>query len=264
MAGSFVDLPVHSFYSDGSMSPDEIVEAALANNVGLLAIADHDLIEGSLSVRELCKACGIKYIPAVEIDSFENGKNFHILAYGFDIHDKEFCDFLSHTRFLLDELGVKLIEVMHSDYDSVSLADYMDFSSVFLVQSSISLFRISSDIMPFGSHHVNTLKWYTPFDAPRVIFSIKFCEGAVVEGGYSKKHLTDHSKENPERFLTETCRAELTHFPAILPFWIFGLFTPTIVIVFMLIYAVAVNMPCIITQRYNRIRLARVLKKHYT
>jgi glycosyl-4,4'-diaponeurosporenoate acyltransferase len=36
------------------------------------------------------------------------------------------------------------------------------------------------------------------------------------------------------------------------------------VILFMFIYAVAVNMPCIITQRYNRIRLARVLKKHYT
>ncbi|MFA7673131.1 MAG: glycosyl-4,4'-diaponeurosporenoate acyltransferase [Clostridia bacterium] len=88
--------------------------------------------------------------------------------------------------------------------------------------------------------------------------------GAIVKSGFSKKHLTDHSKENLERFQTETCRAELTHFLAILPFWIFGLFTPPIVILFMFIYAVAVNMPCIITQRYNRIRLARVLKKHYT
>ena len=128
MTGLFVDLHVHSFYSDGSMSPDEIVNAALKNNVGLLAIADHDLIEGSLSIRELCKANGIEYIPAVEIDSFENGKNYHILAYGFDVHDKEFCDFLGHTRFLLDESGVKLIEAMQSDYRNVSLTDYMNFS----------------------------------------------------------------------------------------------------------------------------------------
>lgn len=88
--------------------------------------------------------------------------------------------------------------------------------------------------------------------------------GAVIKGGFSKKHLNDHSQENLERFLMETCRAELQHFLAILPFWVFGLFTSPIVIPLMLIYAVAVNVPCIVTQRYNRIRLARVLKKHYT
>lgn len=128
MAGLFADLHVHSFYSDGSMSPDEIVEAALKSDVGVLAVADHDLLEGSLAVRKLCKKNGIVYIPAVEIDSLENGKNFHILAYGFDVHHKEFRDFLSHTRFLLDEASVRLIEAMQSDYGSLSLADFMDFA----------------------------------------------------------------------------------------------------------------------------------------
>jgi len=36
----YVDMHVHSYYSDGSMSPEEIVESAVANDVGILAVAD--------------------------------------------------------------------------------------------------------------------------------------------------------------------------------------------------------------------------------
>ena len=85
--------------------------------------------------------------------------------------------------------------------------------------------------------------------------------GAVVKDGFRKKHLTDYSKENLERFQIETCRAELQHILEILPFWVFGLFAPQIVIIYMLIYALVVNLPCVIVQRYNRLRLVRVLKK---
>ncbi len=84
--------------------------------------------------------------------------------------------------------------------------------------------------------------------------------GAVVKGGYKKKHLTDLSRENLERFITETCRAELSHILGIIPFWVFGLFAPRIIIMYMFLYAIAVNLPCIITQRYNRIRLVRVVR----
>ncbi len=85
--------------------------------------------------------------------------------------------------------------------------------------------------------------------------------GAVIVGGYRKKNLTDYSTENMERFLVESCRAELTHLLAILPFWIFGLFSPPIIILYMFIYALAVNLPCMIAQRYNRPRFLKILRK---
>jgi predicted metal-dependent phosphoesterase TrpH len=128
MENLFVDMHVHSFYSDGSMSPDEIVESACNNGVGILAVADHDVIEGSVEIKEACIKNKIKYIPAVEIDSVERGINFHILAYGFDMENKEFKDFINHTRFLLDENGPKLIEAMKADYSNISLSDYTDFT----------------------------------------------------------------------------------------------------------------------------------------
>mgnify|MGYP001298840671 CR=1 FL=1 len=83
---------------------------------------------------------------------------------------------------------------------------------------------------------------------------------AVVSGGYRKKNLTDFSAENLERFVVESCRGELTHLLAIFPFWVFGFIGPPILLWIMLAYALAVNAPCIIAQRYNRPRIQRLLK----
>ena len=83
---------------------------------------------------------------------------------------------------------------------------------------------------------------------------------AVTKNGYRKKNLRDFSEENLTLFLEETCRGELGHLLAILPFWVFGLFAPIQIIGFMFVYALLVNLPCIIAQRYNRPRIIRYLE----
>jgi len=124
----YADLHIHSYHSDGSLSPDEIVEAAVMSGVGVLAVADHDVIEGNLETAALCKDHGIACIPAVEIDVLDGQEPFHLLAYGFEPNDKEFRTFLSHIRFLLDESNVKLVEALAKEYDSISLPDYFDYT----------------------------------------------------------------------------------------------------------------------------------------
>lgn len=81
---------------------------------------------------------------------------------------------------------------------------------------------------------------------------------AVKKDGYKKKHLRDFSEENLTIFIEETCRGELGHLLAIIPFWVFGLFGPPIILLLMFIYAILVNVPCIIAQRYNRPRVIRL------
>lgn len=79
--------------------------------------------------------------------------------------------------------------------------------------------------------------------------------------GFRKKKLQNMEPENLSRFLLESSRAEMTHWLAILPFWVFGLFMPASAIWMMFLYAIAANLPCIITQRYNRPRIERLLNK---
>ena len=85
--------------------------------------------------------------------------------------------------------------------------------------------------------------------------------GAITSGGYRKKHLTDFSGGNLQKFLIESCRAELSHWLAILPFWVFGFIAPARVIFYMLIYALVINLPCIIAQRYNRPRIIGLMER---
>lgn len=84
---------------------------------------------------------------------------------------------------------------------------------------------------------------------------------AATKAGYRKKHLTDVSTQNMQVFLEQSCRAEFGHLLAIFPFWVFGLFLPPISIPIMFVYAVFINTPCILAQRYNRPRIAKVLAR---
>ncbi len=79
--------------------------------------------------------------------------------------------------------------------------------------------------------------------------------------GYRKRKLTDFSTDNLQRFLIESARAEISHWLGMAGFWVFWLFTPPFVPWLMLIYALAVNLPCIIVQRYNRPRIQRLLAR---
>jgi glycosyl-4,4'-diaponeurosporenoate acyltransferase len=86
--------------------------------------------------------------------------------------------------------------------------------------------------------------------------------GAILnKRGFRKKKMESFSKEYLNRFLVESARGELTHWLAILPFWIFGFFTPPQVIWYMLVYALLANVPCIIAQRYNRPRVCKLLNR---
>jgi len=86
--------------------------------------------------------------------------------------------------------------------------------------------------------------------------------GAILKKrSFSKKKLESFSKEYLNRFLVESARGELTHWLAILPFWIFGFFTPPKVVWYMLVYTLLINLPCIIAQRYNRPRIKKLLQR---
>ncbi len=78
-------------------------------------------------------------------------------------------------------------------------------------------------------------------------------------GGFAKRHLLGTSREYLETFTRETRRAELSHWLAVLLAPAFFLWNPWPVGLVMLAYALAVNGPCTITQRYNRARLLKVV-----
>jgi glycosyl-4,4'-diaponeurosporenoate acyltransferase len=85
---------------------------------------------------------------------------------------------------------------------------------------------------------------------------------ALVKGGFRKKHLGNADAAYVRRFILETCRAEFTHWVIFLFSLIFFLWNDWWIGLIMVAYGLATNMPCIVIQRYNRIRLERMYARY--
>lgn len=83
--------------------------------------------------------------------------------------------------------------------------------------------------------------------------------GALFAGGVDKRRLTGRSGPELAAYARETRRAELGHWLAMAAAPLFLLWNPWYAEVVVVVYALAVNAPCIVALRYNRIRVTRVL-----
>jgi predicted metal-dependent phosphoesterase TrpH len=77
----FADLHIHSTASDGTLTPEEVVDRAARLGLGAVSIADHDTVEGvPNALKEGCRV-GLEVIPAVEINTDSSKGEAHILGY---------------------------------------------------------------------------------------------------------------------------------------------------------------------------------------
>lgn len=82
--------------------------------------------------------------------------------------------------------------------------------------------------------------------------------GALFAGGYDKRRLRGTDAVALTTYARETRRAELGHWLAAAGAPLFFLWNPAWIGAVMLAYALAANAPCVLSQRYNRLRLARI------
>lgn len=99
MASPTFDLQSHSVHSDGALSAAEVVANAAAAGVELLALSDHDTVDGVPEAREAAAAHGIGLVLAAELSAvFEQWEDLHILGYGVDVADDTFRARLHDAR----------------------------------------------------------------------------------------------------------------------------------------------------------------------
>ena len=123
----FADLHIHSSYSDGTLSPAEIIEKAKSQNITLISICDHNLIDSYVEIESLCRNNEVTIIPGVEITSVMDDTEYHILGYGFDMKNKALNHLLEYNRNVYVDMGNSLIEKISSDYPSVSLKEFLGY-----------------------------------------------------------------------------------------------------------------------------------------
>ena len=80
----YADLHLHSHYSDGTFTPEEIVARGKKHGLGALALTDHDTVEGCEAMAIECAKAGIEFVVGTELTSEHRGNELHILAYYVD------------------------------------------------------------------------------------------------------------------------------------------------------------------------------------
>lgn len=79
-----VDLHSHSDRSDGMLAPAAVVERAVAQQVTLLALTDHDDFSGVSDAACAASATGLRFVPGVEVSALWRGTTLHVLGLGID------------------------------------------------------------------------------------------------------------------------------------------------------------------------------------
>jgi predicted metal-dependent phosphoesterase TrpH len=80
----FADLHLHTNFSDGTYTPEELAGRARELSLAAVALTDHDTVEGCARMAAACELAGLEFIPATELTAEVDGNELHLLGYFVD------------------------------------------------------------------------------------------------------------------------------------------------------------------------------------
>jgi predicted metal-dependent phosphoesterase TrpH len=95
---AMADMHMHTIYSDGALSPFELIKRISNVGLGTISITDHDSVGAIDEAIALGNDLGVEVIPGVELSSNIGEKDIHILGYFVDYKDPQLLEYLSLFR----------------------------------------------------------------------------------------------------------------------------------------------------------------------
>jgi hypothetical protein len=85
----FADLHLHTYFSDGTFSPEELAGHGQRLGFAALSLTDHDSVEGCARMAAACGAAGIEFISGTELTAEHNDTELHLLGYFVDTQNQK-------------------------------------------------------------------------------------------------------------------------------------------------------------------------------
>lgn len=112
-----IDLHNHSNYSDGTLTPAELVDMAILNGVDAFALTDHDSVYGCDEIQAIARDKGVRVINGMELSCDFEGESVHIVCLFKDNtvpnRLREFSDISRKGR---NERAIKMLEKISQEY----------------------------------------------------------------------------------------------------------------------------------------------------
>ena len=105
-----IDLHVHSTFSDGTLTPSELISRAKQFHLAAMALTDHDTIEGIPEAVQAASEQNLELVPGVELSTFWDEKEIHIVGLFIDYTDKTFQKELESLRDVRRNRNIAMCE----------------------------------------------------------------------------------------------------------------------------------------------------------
>lgn len=125
----YADLHIHSNYSDGKLSPEEIVDLSIKRDIKCISITDHDNIDSQYIINNYADNKYIKIISGLELSSQYENTEIHILCYFIDIENENLKQSLSKIKDTRQDRAKKIIRKLNEinisiDIEEINEQDY--------------------------------------------------------------------------------------------------------------------------------------------
>jgi 3',5'-nucleoside bisphosphate phosphatase len=114
---AYIDFHLHTEYSDGISSPEHLARVAAMQELDIIAITDHDKIEGYNRCKTEAEKWGLKVIPGVEIST----DRYHILGIGINPDLERFQEFLDYSAQQQKAVTLSRIQLLQKQGVPISL-----------------------------------------------------------------------------------------------------------------------------------------------
>lgn len=124
----YVDLHMHTQASDGTWSPEELVENIKKVKLSTFAVTDHDEITSVEVVQQLSKKEGLNCISGVELSASYMGKEYHILTYDFAMENPKILQRIQKNHQVRMDYHRGVIETLKQDYPAISTEEFSTYT----------------------------------------------------------------------------------------------------------------------------------------
>lgn len=230
-----INLHTHSSFSDGTLSPIEVLERAAREGVTHFSLSDHDIISGWGELAEKIGSFRIRYITGIELSTIDHD-NLHILGYGIDPLDSKFAaklkDYRQRRMRRIEKIFSKLKELgLKAEISELNMNEKTTFGRphVSRLMKEKGFARTAKEA--FQKFLAHDMPAYVPPMGPsakEAIEAIKEAGGmaflahpGTVEGFYDLKKLKDygldgieafypsHSNKRTEKYISQACEFSL-------------------------------------------------------
>lgn len=150
---SRADLHIHTYYSDSSMSPQEVVAEAFKNGLSCIAITDHDVVDGVLPTQQESQGKNLEVIAGIELSSEFEGKDIHMLGYFIDVNKGPLVE---RVESFLDE-RVRRMKQMIVNLQGVGIKD-IEFEEAAALTKSRAVGRMHLATLLIQKGHAKNIK----------------------------------------------------------------------------------------------------------